>query len=157
MRVSAYLARAVAIGAGIWALTGVLPADAAILFGMSPVPLPVGGETPVAIDPTTGIVTGLTPATSFSGSGYDVVSSANTLYFLSATDPSLLWSVDETTGVKTFTFLSAPVTDMTVAVTGASTVPEPPTALLLLLSLAGLIGVGGRRSMALTGDVIPGP
>src|SRR6516225_6419823 len=82
------------------------------LFGMSPVP--GGGETPVTIDPTTGTVTGLTPGTSFSGSAFDVVSTTNTLYFVGDTNPTLLESVDETTGVPNFNFLNAPVTDMTV-------------------------------------------
>jgi len=112
------------------------------LFGMSPVP---GGETPVAIDPTSGTVTGLTPGTSFTGSLFDVVSLADTLYFVSSTNPTLLFSVNETTGVQNFIFLNAPVTDMTAGVTGASTVPIPGALPLFATGLAGLGLLGWRR------------
>jgi len=112
------------------------------LFGMSPV---FGGATPVAIDPTSGTVTGLTPGTTFTGSAFDVVSSASTLYFVSSTNLTLLNLVNETTGVLNFTFLSAPVTDMTVGVTGASTVPIPGALPLFATGLGALGLLGWRR------------
>jgi hypothetical protein len=56
------------------------------LFGMSPVA--GGGEKPVVIDPTTGTVTELTPTTTFASNDFDVVSSANTLYFVSPAFPN---------------------------------------------------------------------
>ena len=112
------------------------------LFGMSPV---FGGATPVAIDPTSGTVTGLTPGTSFTGNAFDVGSSANTLYFVSSTNPTLLFSVNETTGVQNFIFLNAPVTDMTAGVTGASTVPIPGALPLFATGLGALGLLGWRR------------
>ena len=115
------------------------------LFGMSPVPLPLGGSTPVAINPTNGTVTGLTPGTSFTGSLFDVVSLADTLYFVSSTNPTLPFSVNETTGVQNFIFLNAPVTDMTAGVTGASTVPIPGALPLFATGLGALGLLGWRR------------
>ena len=114
------------------------------LFGVSPGPLPVGGATPVAIDPTSGTVTGLS-GSGFGGSGWDVVSSANTLYVVNSINPTLLNSVNETTGVLNFTFLNAPVTDMTAGVTGASTVPIPGALPLFATGLGALGLLGWRR------------
>ena len=114
------------------------------LFGMADQGI-LGGTTPVAIDPTSGTVTGLTPGTSFTGNAFDVGSSANTLYFVSSTNPTLLFSVNETTGVQNFIFLNAPVTDMTAGVTGASTVPIPGALPLFATGLGALGLLGWRR------------
>jgi hypothetical protein len=54
------------------------------------------------------------------------------------------FSLSETTGVQNNpTFLNVPVTDMTVALTAV-----PAHGVAAPLSLAGLVGVGRRRSMA---------
>ena len=121
----------------------------ATLFGMA---VSGPGATPVAIDPTTGIMTPLTsPLLTVTGNAFDVVSSANTLYMTTSANPSLLISVNETTGVQgPIRILTLPsgvssVFDMTVAITGAPTVPEPSTWAMMLLGFAGL-GFAFRQS-----------
>ena len=88
------------------------------LFGMADQGI-LGGTTPVAIDPTTGAETQVSPGTNFVGNAFDVVSSANTLYIIDALSPTLLYSVSQTTGALNFASLNLPILDMAVApVTG---------------------------------------
>jgi hypothetical protein len=116
------------------------------LIGMTLAPNGQPGEVPAAIDPITGTVTDLLPpGLSFLGNTFDVVSSGNTIYEVSDTFSTFLHAVNATTGAAQAIPLSSPITDMTVAITGASEVAEPTTAALLLPGLAGLMCIGRRR------------
>ena len=103
------------------------------LFGMATVPF---GATPVVINPITGMETQLTPGFAFTGNAFDVVASANTVYFISALFPDLLNSLNATTGDIQTIPLNMPIADMTVnAVSGTlfgmATVPFGATPVVI--------------------------
>jgi hypothetical protein len=71
-----------------------------------------------------------------------MVASGNTLYVVTNTNPTFLQEINGTTGAIHTAFLNLPITDMTVAITETSQIPEPNTLMLFGTALLTLGGIG---------------